>query len=43
MKNSDQWRRGYSPGPIVYINQERWLDDVEKELTLAEKMMRAGK
>jgi len=43
MKNSDQWRRGFAPGPIVYINQERWLDEIEKEMTLAEKMMRAGK
>lgn len=26
MKVSDQWRRGYDPAPLTYLNQQRWLD-----------------
>ena len=26
MKNSAQWREGFEPSPITYLNQSRWLD-----------------
>lgn len=25
-KQTDQWRRGYEPAPLTYLNQARWLD-----------------
>lgn len=28
MKASKQWRDGYDPAPMTYLNQERWGDDV---------------
>ncbi len=31
MKQSKQWKDGYSPAPITYIQQMRWLDDIEVE------------
>ncbi len=31
MKQSKQWKDGFSPAPITYIQQMRWLDDVEVE------------
>lgn len=27
MKGSDQWREGFEPAPLTYINQKRWQDD----------------
>ena len=27
MKSSDQWREGFEPAPLTYINQKRWQDD----------------
>jgi hypothetical protein len=26
LKNSKQWRDGYDPAPLTYLNQTRWLD-----------------
>lgn len=26
MKSTDQWRAGYDPAPLTYINQRRWED-----------------
>jgi hypothetical protein len=31
MKQSKQWKDGFSPAPITYIQQMRWLDDVQVE------------
>ncbi len=31
MKRSDQWRKGFSPLPATYLNQERWNDGVPDE------------
>ena len=27
MKQSKQWKEGFNPAPLTYINQERWEDD----------------
>lgn len=27
MKGSDQWREGFEPAPLTYINQKRWQDE----------------
>jgi hypothetical protein len=27
MKQSKQWKDGFNPAPLTYINQERWEDD----------------
>lgn len=27
MKGTDQWREGFEPAPLTYINQKRWEDD----------------
>ena len=29
MKGSDQWREGFEPAPLTYINQRRWEDETE--------------
>ena len=29
MSNSKQWKDGYSPNPLTYLNQERYNDTVE--------------
>lgn len=26
MKSTDQWKRGYEPAPLTYLNQQRWRD-----------------
>lgn len=28
IKNSQQWKDGFSPAPLTYINQERWHDEI---------------
>jgi len=30
MKQSKQWKDGFNPAPLTYINQERWEDGIEK-------------
>jgi hypothetical protein len=30
MKQSKQWKEGFNPAPLTYINQERWEDGIEK-------------
>lgn len=29
MKNSEQWREGFDPAPLTYLNQGRWEDPVD--------------
>lgn len=29
MKKTKQWRDGFSPAPMTYLNQSRWLDPIE--------------
>jgi len=29
MKKTKQWKEGFSPAPMTYINQSRWLDPIE--------------
>lgn len=31
MKHSKQWRDGYEPAPLTYLNQERWRDGLPSE------------
>jgi len=31
MKKTKQWKEGYSPAPMTYINQSRWLDPIESK------------
>lgn len=28
MKQTEQWREGFEPAPLTYLNQSRWLDDL---------------
>lgn len=33
LKHSQQWRDGYEPAPLTYLNGERWLDEAAAERT----------
>lgn len=28
MKTTDQWKTGYEPAPLTYLNQSRWQDEI---------------
>jgi uncharacterized protein YdaU (DUF1376 family) len=28
MKETDQWKEGFEPAPVTYLNQSRWQDDL---------------
>ena len=30
MKETDDWKRGFAPAPMTYINQQRWKDGIPK-------------
>jgi len=30
-KQSRQWKEGYIPNPATWLNQKRWLDEMEEE------------
>ena len=30
MSQSKQWKEGFNPAPLTYINQERWEDELQK-------------
>ncbi len=32
MKQTDQWRRGFEPMPMTYLNQLRWQDGIPAEV-----------
>lgn len=31
IKNSQQWKDGFAPAPLTYINQERWHDEIHSD------------
>lgn len=31
IKNSQQWKDGFAPAPLTYINQERWHDEIHQD------------
>ena len=33
LKDSDQWREGFEPAPLTYINQRRWEDGTTETFT----------
>lgn len=41
MKTTDQWKQGFIPAPLVYINQQRWdgaeVPDIEITVSVAFK------
>lgn len=37
MKLSKQWKEGFEPAPLTYINQKRWSDEVHSEEVAAEE------
>lgn len=37
MKQTDQWKRGYEPAPLTYINQSRWEDPIPQDAVAAPK------
>lgn len=41
IRGSRQWRDGYEPAPLTYLNQERWRD-AESEVRQAEWWLRLG-
>lgn len=37
MKLTKQWKDGFDPAPLTYINQKRWSDEVHSEEAVAEE------
>ena len=37
MKRTDQWKRGFEPAPLTYLNQRRWEDGEPGETPAGEK------
>jgi len=36
-KNDDEWKRGFIPNPSNYLNNERWLDEVQYKSPIKKK------
>lgn len=39
LKNSQQWREGFEPAPLTYINQSRWQDAAETDAPLMRRVI----
>jgi uncharacterized protein YdaU (DUF1376 family) len=42
MKRSKQWRDGYEPAPLTYLNGERWTDPLPPELNESSEMRKVA-